>query len=123
MAFTDQITLSDGSANHVYDLFRGREVLSPTKIRHIRMVSEVDDTPELLTIGHDLVGLVQRTNVRLSKGTVNATTGKRYELFAQFTMGFTRGEHTEAVIVGISTELKNFLAASGYPALLAKMGT
>jgi hypothetical protein len=87
------------------------------------MVAEVDDTPLLLTIAHDLNGLVQRSSVRLSEISVDSVTGKRYEHFQQWTSGFVRGQHAEATLIAKATELKNFIAASGYPAIIFKLGT
>jgi len=121
--FADNLTVSNGTVNVTYEATRGREVLSPTQTRHVRQVPEVDDSPEYLTMRHDLNGRTQRSSVRLSKVTVDPVTGKQYEMFAQFTLGFTRGQHTEAKLTEITNELKNTLAIAGFTLNFAKLGT
>lgn len=111
--FPDQITLTDGTTNHVYES-RGREKVGLNKYRHERRKSEFDDTPEVLIIAHEEVGMLQKSVMRISATEKDATTGKTATAFGQLTLQATKGINTLAVLKGIIKQLNVLASTAGY---------
>jgi len=111
--FPDQLTLTDGTANHVYDL-RGRLIPGPNKLRAERQKSEFDDTPEQLVIAHEQIGNLQKSVIRISSTEKESTTGKLATGFAQLTLQGTKGVNTAAVLKGLIKQLTTLIGTAGY---------
>ena len=110
--FTEELTIADAvPANHVYSV-----VISGDYKRVRRVASSNLDTPELLTISHQVDKNQEnsRSLVRFDSSVENPTTLEKGVVSAQFVLVIPRKIADPTAVKNVIKQLQNFLAASGY---------
>lgn len=109
--FTEELTIADAvPANHVYSV-----VVSGDYKRVRRVASSNLDTPELLTISHQ-VGKNQETSRSLVRfdTSVEDAGGVNGVISVQLVVSIPRTIADPTAVKNVIKQLQNFLAASGY---------
>jgi len=106
--FNEQLTLSDGSANHAYS------TVVTGDYKRIRRVPSTDlNAPELFTISHQLNGDVSRSLLRFDT-TIEGTAGELGVISVQRVISIPRNLATPELVKKVWAQSIAFEQTAGY---------